>query len=173
MVFFVLASALPLSCSPYVPGALYHARTTFDVRSVGCLDVAVRALRDPVIAFTIGNRCRRPVGVDFRNLRVRAWGEDGAFYEPDASDPRRELREAVIDAHAIADVAIDFPVPTATPTFCVDVGQLNVDTPAVGPVEMCFDQGDDGRGWRRADRLRRPRVSCPSCEGPPDLEAWP
>jgi hypothetical protein len=165
----LVAAALPCACSAYEPGSLRHARDTYDVRTVGCLDVAVRALRDPVIAFSVGNRCAYPVGVDFRALRVVAIAEDGSVFHPDPSDPRGELHEAVIDAHGTADVALDFPVPTATPSFCVDVGPLNVDTPASRPEEMCFEHGD---GWIRVDALRRPAPPAPA-GGAPDLEAWP
>jgi hypothetical protein len=135
----ILAIALPLSaCSAYVPGSLAQRPDVHDARQVGCLDIAARALSDPLIAFTIGNRCRHPVGVDFRNLAVRAWGGAGTLFQPAAADPRDELFEAVLDGHGEAKVTLDFPVYYATPTFCVDVGRLNVDTPAPVPVEMCF-----------------------------------
>jgi hypothetical protein len=171
----LLAAALPLSCTAYEPGALRYAHDTYEVRTVGCLDIAVRALRDPVIAFSVGNRCGHPVGVDFRALRVRAFAPNEAEFHPEPSDPRSELREAVLEAHAIADVALDFPVPVATPSFCVDVAQLNMDAPADHPEEMCFEKGD---GWIGVGEPRRfPRVppvpaQIPSSD-PPDLEAWP
>jgi hypothetical protein len=171
----LLAAALPLSCAAYEPGALRYAHDTYDVRTIGCLDIAVRALRDPVIAFTVGNRCEYPVGVDFRALRVRAFAGDGSVYHPTPGDPRGELHEAVIDAHAIADVALDFPVPVSTPSFCVDVAALNVDTPAPRSEEMCFEKAD---GWISvAEPRRRPRAIPPPLPraptDPPDLEAWP
>jgi hypothetical protein len=134
----LLLGALPLSCVAHVPGSLQSQPDVYAVRSVGCLEIAVRALRDPVLAFTVGNACRYPVGVDFRELTVRAWGAHGQVYHPTISDPRHELRAAMIDGTARADVALDFPVPESTPTFCVEVGRLNSDTPAPGPEEMCF-----------------------------------
>lgn len=142
----LLLTALPLSCLSclaYVPGSLRNQHDTYDVCRVGCLEIAVRALRDPVLAFSVGNACHYPVGVDFRKLTVRAWSADGHEYHPAISDPRHELRDAVIDGDAVADVAIDFPVEEATPTFCVDVAGLNLDTPAPGPQEMCFRTGSD------------------------------
>jgi hypothetical protein len=125
-------------CAAFVPGSLARRPDVYDVRRVGCLEIAVRPLRDPVIAFTIGNCCPNPVGVEFRNLTVRAWSEDGTEHHPAVSDPRGELFEAVIDGHDQVNAALDFPVSEMTPRFCVDVSRLNVDQPAPNPVEMCF-----------------------------------
>jgi hypothetical protein len=142
-----LLAVLPLSaCVAYVPGSLAERRDTYDVRRVGCLEIAVRAVRDPVLGFTLGNTCHHPVGVDFRNLTVRAWTADGAEHDPTISDPRDELREAVVDGDAQVDVTVDFPVGRVTPSFCVDVGRLDVDEPVpYPPVEMCFRADDDSR----------------------------
>jgi hypothetical protein len=141
-----LLSVLLVGGCAYVPGSLAQRREVYDVRTVGCLEIAVRPLRDPVIAFTVGNACRFPVGVEFRNLAVRAWTDAGTELHPAVSDPRHELFQAVVDGHDTATAALDFPTPWATPRFCVDVGRLNIDQPAAGPVEMCFRVLEDG--WR-------------------------
>jgi hypothetical protein len=135
---------LPLAgcATAYVPGSLIERDNIYDVRKVGCLEVGLRPLRDPVLAFTLANTCHYPVGVELRNLRVRAWSSDGIEYLPAIDDPRHELFEAAIDAHAEVNVAADFPVPVSTPAFCVDVARLNVDQPSPVPVEMCFHTED-------------------------------
>jgi hypothetical protein len=162
VAWITCALAAPLSCGHAYDAAAFPrpSNDDTDVRTLGCLDVAVRALRDPVIAFTIGNRCAWPVGVDFQAVRVRAWSATAEEYAPFPYDPRAELRRAALDAHAMAEVTLDFPVPTPTPELCVDVARLNVDTPSPFPLEVCFAQ--DGDGWQRSagvTREARPRVA--------------
>ncbi len=141
---FWMLGPLWLTGCVYTPASLARLPTDGNARVVGCLNIAVNVRRDPVLAFEVANLCPHPVAVEFRNVVVRAWAEDGAEHRPVPWDPRGELFEAQIDGHDRERVVLDFPVEVATPHFCVDVARLNVDGPAPHPVELCFRSVGDG-----------------------------
>jgi hypothetical protein len=139
-----LLGPLWLAGCAYLPGSLATRPGIREAR-VGCLEIGIRSAHDPVIGFTVGNTCRYPVGVEFRNVVVRAWDELGIEYRPRPADPRHELFTAAIDGNAEISLALDYPMAVATPRFCVDVGRLNVDEPAAAPVDLCFREDAVGR----------------------------
>lgn len=123
-------------------GVFPGTRTT-----AGCLDLAVAVVPHapkpgPVLQFNFGNRCTRPVPLDFTALRVIA-RDDTGFERPLVPfDPRGELRPLMLEAALSAREMIEFRDPygvyfsNATSTICVDLGGITPDTSSVAPVCM-------------------------------------
>jgi len=143
LVFWMLGTPWWTGCVS-TPGPVAPCPAAANARVVGCLDIVVGVRRDPVLSFDVANSCPHPVAVEFRNVLVRAWSDDGSEQRPAPWDPRSELFQAQIDGHDRVRVVLDFPVPAATPHFCVDVARLNVDEPAPQPVELCFRDAGGG-----------------------------
>ena len=129
--------ALPLAACAFVPGSIIDAPRDFrsSAAQLDCLEVELREAKDPQVTFIVGNRCARPVGIDFRKIVVRSAGLTLPPY-----DPRGELHEAELDAHAQARVTLLYPGPAQH--FCVDVGGLEVDAPSPHPLDVCFENHD-------------------------------
>jgi hypothetical protein len=134
----LLLALLP-ACA-FVPGSIIDAPHGPDTGAaqLNCLEVELSEVDDPRITFLVGNRCARPVGVDFRKVVVCSSGQQLPPY-----DPRSELHEAELDAHAHAQVTLLYPGPAQH--FCVDVGGLEVDAPSPHPLDLCFEHR--GHGW--------------------------
>jgi hypothetical protein len=145
----VVALASGCFFTRYEPGTLTASRDP-DTRSItlGCLDVAMRPTKDarvpqthPVLRFSLGNRCPRPVPVAFDRVRVAGLYETGPvrFY---AVDPRRELRPATLDAHASAEETLEF-APTLThesapASVCVTLTDLTTANTNDADATRCF-----------------------------------
>src|SRR5690242_20097827 len=96
-ILFALV-ALPVSGCAFQAGTLL-AQSGGDISAgaaLGCLEVSIGEARDPQVRFDFGNRCRWPVGVDFRAVVVTAYTVEGAPVLLAPSDPRDELELAVL-----------------------------------------------------------------------------
>ena len=126
----------------FVPDSIADAPRNLDSAAarLDCLEVELLELNDPRVTYHVGNRCARPVGIDFRKVIVTGGGQVLPPY-----DPRGELREAELDAYGQANVTILYPGYAAH--FCVDVGGLEVDAPSPCPMNLCFAQS--GNVWLR------------------------
>jgi hypothetical protein len=118
-------------------------------RRLGCLDVYVRPYEGvkrggaQTLSFAFGNRCREPVTVDVRGVSVRA--TVGGVEMPLApSDPRGELREAILDGFSSAREVIVFEAsePEAIWTrVCVHLDRITAFRGRVSPV--CLEPLDE------------------------------
>lgn len=118
-------------------------------RRVGCLDVRVELVRAsaveaswPVVGLDVGNRCRQPVYVDLRHVRVTArWDGPEAVALP-AYDPRLEIGGAVLDGRGRAREVLAFVAPDGVwdrpASVCVDVSGI---TAAEASPPVCFEEG--------------------------------
>lgn len=135
--------------APYEGGALLRdgaGRVDPQARSLGCLDVRVAQIDDPmaepgwrVVGVDMGNRCDAPVYVDLRRVVVTGRLADGRVVRMNAHDPRAEIDAAVLDGRMRAREVIAYvpPLGAAGPAdeVCVDVGGITGADP-VPPV--CF-----------------------------------
>lgn len=135
-----LAAVLLSGCASYHPGDLRPIVPSQELRSLACLDVRVTAGEAPpgdpadvVLTFDFGNRCDRPVPVDFGALRITdCHGRDAPVF-----DPRREIRPVTLDANAGATewLEVQPPGPTPLARLCVDVSGLEAGAhAAVDPI---------------------------------------
>ncbi len=140
------------ACRGYQPGTL-TPQAEGEVRTVGCLDVAVSPVRDsaavgPVAGITFANRCDAAVRVELG--AIRAVGE---FYagqrQPMALfDPNREVGPGMIEARAIARELLEYQLP-ADPSslparLCLDLSGIDPSAALDRPVIACIDGGAVG-----------------------------
>jgi hypothetical protein len=105
--------------------------------TIGCLDVAVagRWSPSPAIAQAVqvdfGNRCDRPVVVDFTAVRAVGRDDGGRELALAIHDPRREIRPLSLEARTVGREVIELrpaagpgPAPARMRSACVDVGRL-------------------------------------------------
>ena len=152
----VLAGALaaPLAgCMSAYEGDTYlvDAAGLPDVRArrLDCLDVRVALVKDsaapdgwPIVGIELGNRCRAPVDVDLRHVRVTAQRGPGTEVPFRPYDPRAELDAAVLDGRARAREVIAYIPPAGiepdAASICVDVSGITRAPPA---TPVCFEGG--------------------------------
>jgi hypothetical protein len=122
-----------------VAGCAYHPGSFRDhdgpwpgtALTSGCLDLAVASndeadVNDPVVAYSVGNRCDHRLEVDLAALRVvgrDASGREGTLV---AFDPRAELQPTTLNALWSGRAKISYRGALAGITsICVDVGSID------------------------------------------------
>ncbi len=107
--------------------------------TVGCLDVAIARRLDasvgPVLAFDFGNRCTRPIVVDFQHARVEGVTLDGRRIPLVAYDPDGDIVEEQIDAQLFGHEAIAYEAHETMASVCVDAASI---AHAAGERWQCF-----------------------------------
>lgn len=128
--------ALTGACG-YQPGSFRSRLPSRDFAAaratVGCLDVAVAgrwdaARTDQVVEIDFGNRCDRPVVVDFTSLRAAARDAGGREYRLIVYDPGHEIRPLGLEARSVGREVLELrpadDAPLDMRAACVDVGLL-------------------------------------------------
>jgi len=124
-------------------GAFAGARTT-----VGCLDVAVAGRWSragavgQAVVIDFGNRCDRPVVVDFTSLRAVGRDAGGREHRLAVYDPRREIRPLSLEARSAGREVLELrrratagATAARVRSACVDIGRLTPDvTPNAAPA---------------------------------------
>ena len=155
-IFAILSVVSLAGCLlPYRPGALLRPNAALpapNYHQLGCLDVRVTPanefafdLSEPVLRFEFGNRCDRPVAVDFRTLRARTRYSDGNEYLLNPIDPHGEIHLGHLDVSAQSWETIAFgESPSQRPPawVCVDVSHFDADHPVNMPMEICVPGPD-------------------------------
>ncbi len=129
-------------------GAFAGARAT-----VGCLDVSVAGRWSPArstgqtatgqtVVVDFGNRCDRPVVVDFTSLRAFGRDAGGREHRLAIYDPRGEIRPLSLEARSAGREVLELrrqatagATAARVRSACVDVGRLTRDmTPDAAPA---------------------------------------
>ena len=133
------AGAAAIGACGYQPGSFRGAagRASFAGQraTVGCLDVAVagRWSPSPTVAQAVqvdfGNRCDRPVVVDFTALRAVGRDDGGREHALAIHDPRREIHPLSLEARTAGREVIELRAgaagqPARMQSACVDVARL-------------------------------------------------
>ncbi len=181
---FVLALIL-CGCAGYKPGSLQH-KSRGQVRTVGCLDIAVEALSDPqaegpAANIRFGNRCDAAVVVDLGAITATARYRDGSAAELIVYDPRNTLRPAKLDARAAGWEVFEYHRSSIfdnggiVEELCLDLAAVDRQEPSADPVVACVPVGSSywvGGGVpdpdSEADRTRAdrdPRDPTPESNG--------
>ncbi len=145
-----LASAV--ACRGYRPGTL-TPEASGEVRTVGCIDVAVVPVRDsaavgPVAGFTFANRCDAAVRVNLGAIRAVGEYYAGARQPMALFDPNREVRPGMLEARAIAREVLEYQLPSAPGSLparlCLDLAGIDPAAALDRPVIACIDGGAVG-----------------------------
>lgn len=140
------------ACRGYQPGTL-TPESSGEVRTVGCLDVAVSSVRDaaavgPVAGITFANRCDAAVRVDLGAIRAVGEYYAGERHPMALFDPNREVRPGMLEARAIAREALEYQLPTAPASLparlCLDLAGIDPAAALDRPVIACIDGGAVG-----------------------------
>jgi len=96
--------------------------------TVGCLDITVARKPDsdlgPVLAFDFGNRCARPIVVDFQHARVEAVTGDGRRIALAPYDPDGDIVAERLDAQLWGHEAIAYDAGEPAPQVCIDLATI-------------------------------------------------
>ena len=99
----------------------------------GCLDLAVASseeadVNDPVVAYSLGNRCDHRLEVDLATIRVVGRDASGHENKLVAFDPRGELQPTTLNALWSGRAKISYRgAPVGLTSICVDVGSVDRD----------------------------------------------
>jgi hypothetical protein len=132
---FFIGSLVLTSCA-YKPDSFEVASVPFSgfYLSVDCLDLAIDHRKhtndNDVIAYEFGNRCDKPVVVDFAAARVYGQTYEGEGIALYAYDPLQEIRVMRIDAHATGREALEYPSGRNFERVCVDAAAIAHATPS-------------------------------------------
>ncbi|HVK75473.1 MAG TPA: hypothetical protein VM734_19220 [Kofleriaceae bacterium] len=166
-VHLALATGTLAGCfSNYQPGSFATGGVPFagERATIGCLEVAVSASRDPVargpvVSYEFGNRCDRAIPVDLGAVRVTGRTAAGEEVAMSAFDPHRELRAAPLDARRAGRERIEYRVARDF---------------SGGAVQVCLDLGGITSGGRTVVTcLATPDVAAPPVPVVADAEVAP
>jgi hypothetical protein len=111
-----------------------------------CLDLQIERTTDeeaperwPIIAYRVGNTCRRPVVLRFDAVRVLA-DREGTMEELALYDPRHEVRPAVIDAEGYAEQLLAYRSRHHVDRVCVILEGFADGAP---DAPICLDAEDE------------------------------
>jgi hypothetical protein len=137
-----IAIAWCASACAYQPGSFHGRRPRLDFAgeraTVGCLDIAVAGrwkaadVRGQVVEIDFGNRCDRPVVVDFTSLRAVGRDDGGREQALAVYDPAGEIRPLDLEARTVGREVLELrPAALAAPaspgrlrSACLDLGRL-------------------------------------------------
>ena len=132
----VLMLSIPLaSACAYAPDSFSGPQASFPGAraTVGCLDVSIAVTdahhRDPVVRYTVGNRCDHTTIIDLSAIRVQP--ADGRLGDHVLLpfDPQQEMRPLPIEARSVISEQIEYRyASTSDPRpLCFEIADINGD----------------------------------------------
>lgn len=146
----VVVALLAVGCRGYHPDSLSVA-STGELRTVGCLDMAVEPDADPeavgpVVRLTFANRCDSAVAVDLAAIRASAVLHDGRRVAMRLFDPDSVVRPGLLEARLVGREILEFQAPgdatAGARELCLDLAGVDRDAALDRPVIVCL--GDRG-----------------------------
>jgi hypothetical protein len=123
--------------------------------TVGCLDVAIAGRWGrsgsigQVIEFDFGNRCDRPVTVDFTALHAFGVDERGQGHALAIHDPRGEVRPLGLEARTVGREVLELrrrAAVTRLRSACVDVARI---VAGAAPLWICVRRPGESLARKR------------------------